>query len=58
MEAPARAGGKAAFALKRELRIISKVEFNPAIFHLEDLAKCLQFNSRNFSERCPQAVRE
>lgn len=43
MEAPARAGGKAALPLKRELRIISKVEFNPAIFHLKDLAKCLRF---------------
>lgn len=43
MKAPARAGGKAALPLKGELRIMSKVEFNPAIFHLKDLAECLQF---------------
>lgn len=43
MEAPARARDKAALPLKRELRIISKVEFNPAIFHVKDLAECLQF---------------
>lgn len=45
MEAPAGAGGNAALPLKMGLRIISKVEFNPAIFHLKDLAKCLQFTS-------------
>lgn len=42
MEAPSGAAGNTVLPL--ELRIISKVELNLAVFHLKDIAKCLQFN--------------